>query len=125
MIFFAAASELQAQKWGGAYYDTPLSVHCPLSKTRISNEYWLTKRGICYIMLCKIKIHFFGRDKEMNELFNKKEINPTVKVVISMNQDEKQYFKNFAAKAGIPFSALVRIALKNFMTGEGKRYVEM
>jgi hypothetical protein len=61
----------------------------------------------------------------MNELFNKKEINPTVKVVISMNQDEKQYFKNFAAKAGIPFSALVRIALKNFMTGEGKRYVEM
>lgn len=60
----------------------------------------------------------------MNELFEKKEINPTVKVVICMNQDEKNEFKSFADKMNIPFSALVRLALKSFMKKDGAVYVE-
>ena len=60
----------------------------------------------------------------MNELFDKKEINPTVKVVISMNQDEKNTFQDFAKKMNLPMSALVRMAIKNFMKGEGQKYVE-
>ncbi len=60
----------------------------------------------------------------MNELFEKKEINPTVKVVITMNQNEKLAFKQFAEKMNIPFSALVRLAIKSFMNGEGAKYGE-
>lgn len=57
-----------------------------------------------------------------NELFDKKEINPTVKVVITMNQDEKNSFKAFAEKLNLPFSAMVRLAVKNFMKGDGAKY---
>jgi hypothetical protein len=60
----------------------------------------------------------------MNELFNKKEINPTVRVMLTMNKDEQEMFKIFAKKMNLPLSAFVRVACKNFMTGEGKRYVE-
>lgn len=60
----------------------------------------------------------------MNELFSKNEVNPTVKVVVSMNQDEKMEFKQFAGKMNIPFSALVRLAVKNFIKSEGGKYVE-
>lgn len=60
----------------------------------------------------------------MNELFDKKEVNPTVTVTITMNQDEKIAFKQFAEKMNLPFSAMVRLAVKKFMTGEGKNYVE-
>lgn len=60
----------------------------------------------------------------MGELFSKKEINPTVKVVICMNQDEKEMFKQFADKMNLNFSAMVRMAVKNFMKGEGQKYVE-
>ena len=61
---------------------------------------------------------------KMNELFGKKEINPTVKVVITMNQDEKTTFKQFAEKMNIPLSALVRLAVKSFIKGEGAKYGE-
>jgi antitoxin component of RelBE/YafQ-DinJ toxin-antitoxin module len=60
----------------------------------------------------------------MSELFSKNEINPTVKVVISMNQDEKNEFKKFADEMNLPFSALVRLALKNFIKKDGALYVE-
>lgn len=60
----------------------------------------------------------------MNELFSKNEINPTVKVVICMNQDERTEFKEFADKMNLPFSAMIRLAVKNFMKGEGAKYVE-
>jgi|BioPla2DNA2_1021312.scaffolds.fasta_scaffold669500_1 predicted transcriptional regulator len=59
----------------------------------------------------------------MSELFNKKEINPTVRVVISMNQSEKNEFSEFSKKANIPLSALVRIAMKNFIKTEGAKYI--
>lgn len=60
----------------------------------------------------------------MTELFEKNEINPTVKVVVSMNQDEKNSFKAFAEKMNVPFSAMVRMAIRNFMNEEGLKYVE-
>lgn len=63
-------------------------------------------------------------DLKMNELFEKKEINPTVKVVITMNQDEKTTFKQFAEKMNIPLSALVRLSVKSFIKGEGAKYGE-
>lgn len=58
----------------------------------------------------------------MGELFDKKEINPTVKVMISMNQDEKNEFKIFAERMGVSVSALARIAIKNFISAEGAKY---
>lgn len=60
----------------------------------------------------------------MSNLFSKNEINPTVKVVICMNQDEKNEFKKFAEEMNLPFSALVRLAVKNFMKKDGALYVE-
>lgn len=58
------------------------------------------------------------------QLFEKSEINPTVKVMLTMNQDERDMFKIFAKKMNLPLSAFVRMACKNFISGEGKRYVE-
>lgn len=60
----------------------------------------------------------------MSQLFEKKDINPTVRVVITMNKDEKELFKNFAEKMNIPFSALVRLSIKSFINGEGAKYGE-
>lgn len=61
---------------------------------------------------------------EMSQLFEKKDVNPTVRVVISMNQDEREVFKLFANKMNLPLSAFMRIACKNYIQGEGKKYVE-
>ncbi len=60
----------------------------------------------------------------MNELFDKKEVNPTVTVTITMNRDEKIAFKQFAEKMNVPLSALIRLAVKSFMKGEGSKYGE-
>lgn len=59
----------------------------------------------------------------MSELFNEKEINPTIKVVVSMKQSEKNAFSEFSKKSNIPFSAVVRMAVKNFIKNEGSRYI--
>lgn len=58
----------------------------------------------------------------MGELFDKKEINPTVKVMISMNQDERNEFKAFAEQMNLSVSALARLAIKNFIKVEGSKY---
>lgn len=58
------------------------------------------------------------------ELFEKKELDPTVKVMVAMNQSEKIVFKKFADEMNINFSAFVRMACKSFMKGEGLKYVE-
>lgn len=60
----------------------------------------------------------------MSELFTKQELDPTVKVMVVMNQSEKNSFKQFADEMNINFSAFVRMACKNFMKGEGLKYVE-
>jgi len=60
----------------------------------------------------------------MNELFEKKEVNPTVNLTITLNQSEKNEFREFSKKANIPLSALVRIAMKNFIKTEGIKYVQ-
>lgn len=59
-----------------------------------------------------------------NELFPKKEINPTVNLTITMNKDEKEFFKAFTEKINMPLSAFVRLACKNFIATEGKKYGE-
>ncbi len=62
----------------------------------------------------------------MTELFSKSEVNPTVSVTITMNQDERELFKQFAKQMNIPLSAFIRLACKNFMNGEeGKKYGKM
>ncbi len=58
----------------------------------------------------------------MGELFDKKEINPTVKVMISMNQEERNEFKAFAEQMNLSVSALARLAIKNFIKVEGSKY---
>lgn len=60
----------------------------------------------------------------MNELFEKKEVNSTVNLTITLNQSEKNEFREFSKKANIPLSALVRIAMKNFIKTEGIKYVQ-
>ena len=40
-----------------------------------------------------------------------------------MNQSEKNEFSEFSKKANIPLSALVRIAMKNFIKTEGAKYI--
>jgi len=64
------------------------------------------------------------RRLKMNELFEKKEVNPTVNLTITLNQSEKNEFREFSKKANIPLSALVRIAMKNFIKTEGIKYVQ-
>ncbi len=58
----------------------------------------------------------------MGELFDKKEINPTVKVMISMNQEERNEIKAFAEQMNLSVSALARLAIKNFIKVEGSKY---
>ena len=58
----------------------------------------------------------------MDELFDKKEINPTVKVMISMNQEERNEIKAFAEQMNLSVSALTRLAIKNFIKLEGSKY---
>ncbi len=58
----------------------------------------------------------------MGDLFDKKELNPTVKTVVSMSQVEKEQFKKFAERMNLSFSAFVRMACKSFMQGEGAKY---
>lgn len=58
----------------------------------------------------------------MNELFQKSEINPTVSVTITMNQDERELFKQFAKDMNFPLSAFIRLACKKFMAEEGVKY---
>lgn len=59
----------------------------------------------------------------MTELFNKKETNPTVNLTITLNQNEKREFQDFSKKANIPLSAIVRMAVKNFIKNEGETYL--
>ena len=58
----------------------------------------------------------------MDELFPKSEVNPTVSVTITMNQDEREMFKTFAKNMNIPLSAFIRLACKNFISVEGSKY---
>lgn len=61
----------------------------------------------------------------MGELFDKKdlkELNPTVKAVVSMSQSERDQFKEFAERMNLSFSAFIRMACKSFMQGEGAKY---
>jgi hypothetical protein len=60
----------------------------------------------------------------MNELFEKKEINPTVRVTLTMNKSEQDLFKKSAKKMNLPLSVFVRLACKNFINGEGEKYAE-
>lgn len=59
---------------------------------------------------------------KQGELFEKKEVNPTVNLTVTMNKDEKEFFKAFAEKMNIPLSAFVRLACKNFIATEGQKY---
>lgn len=52
-----------------------------------------------------------------------KKENPTVKVVISMKQSEKNEFFEFSKKSNIPFSAMVRMGVKNFIKTDGAKYI--
>lgn len=58
----------------------------------------------------------------MNELFDKKEVNPTVRMMVSMSKMESMQLKKFAEKMGISVAALIRLATKNYIAMEGKKY---
>ena len=56
----------------------------------------------------------------MGELFDKKEINPTVKVMISMNQEERNEFKAFAEQMDrmVPRGARMKKIKPRYCKGE-------
>ena len=56
------------------------------------------------------------------ELFDEKEVNPTVRMGYTLTLSEKNQFEQFARKIGLSLSALIRVSVKNYMATEGKKY---
>lgn len=59
---------------------------------------------------------------EMAELFDEKEMNPTVRQVFTCTKSEQILFKKFAKKIGMPLSVLIRVSVKKYIATEGKNY---
>jgi hypothetical protein len=45
-------------------------------------------------------------------------------LTITLNLSEKREFQDFSKKANIPLSAVVRMAVKNFIKNEGATYLQ-